>query len=57
MYPVHNSTKKPWMVITYGWGSSTLPRLAKICQARERYWKLMHLGKTVWIDHDQAVQH
>jgi hypothetical protein len=37
-------------VVTCGWKSSSLDRLADICESKDRYGKPLHKGKTVWID-------
>ena len=50
VYATHYSTKKPWIVITYGWASSDLFRLASILEAKDPYGQPLHRGKTVWID-------
>ena len=50
VYATHYSTKKPWIVITYGWASSDLFRLASILEDTDVYGQPLHLGKTVWID-------
>ena len=50
VYSKYYSTKEPWMVVTYGWKSSSLWRLADICEGEDAYGKPLHKGKTVWID-------
>jgi hypothetical protein len=50
VYSEYYSRKMLWMVVTYGWKSSPLPRLSDICDSKDSYGTPLQQGKTVWID-------
>jgi hypothetical protein len=47
VYAKHYSTKKPWIVVTYGWKSSSLERLADICESKDLYNKPLCSGRAL----------
>jgi hypothetical protein len=49
-YSRYYSPKKPFMVVSYCWGSMSISELASILGEEDMLGSLIHKGKAVWID-------